>query len=79
ALVTYGRQWRLVHVGSDYVAWCEWDIDLWFIEGQPSAQTVVWRTLLNRSTLLAEQGQSLLLLAICASRKGQAELSNLLG
>ncbi|MCC2636563.1 MAG: hypothetical protein K0Q68_282 [Moraxellaceae bacterium] len=79
ALVTNGRQWRLVHAGSDYDAWCEWDIDLWFNEGQPSAQTIVWRTLLNRNTLLAEQGQSLLLLAISASRKGQAELSNVLG
>lgn len=79
ALVTNGRQWRLVHAGSDYDAWCEWDIDLWFNEGQPSAQTIVWRTLLNRNTLLAAQGQSLLLQAISASRKGQAELSSVLG
>ncbi len=79
ALVTNGRQWRLVHAGSDYDAWCEWDIDLWFNEGQPSAQTVVWRTLLNRNTLLVAQGQSLLLQAISASRKGQAELSSVLG
>lgn len=79
ALVTNGRQWRLVHAGADYDAWCEWDIDLWFNEGQPSAQTLVWRTLLNRSTLVAEQGQCLLLQAISASRKGQAELSNVLG
>jgi hypothetical protein len=79
ALVTNGRQWRLVQAGSDHDAWCEWDIDLWFNEGQPSAQTVVWRTLLNRNTLLAEQSQSLLLQAISASRKGQAELSSVLG
>jgi len=79
ALVTNGRQWRLVHAGSDHDAWCEWDIDLWFNEGQPSAQTMVWRTLLNRNTLLAAQGQSLLLQAISASRKGQAELSSVLG
>lgn len=79
ALVTNGRQWRLVHAGADYDAWCEWDIDLWFNEGQPSAQTIVWRTLLNRNTLLAAQGQSQFLLAISASRKGQAELSSVLG
>ncbi|OWJ90364.1 hypothetical protein B6S59_28060 [Pseudomonas sp. A46] len=79
ALVTNGRQWRLVHAGADYDAWCEWDIDLWFNEGQPSAQTIVWRTLLNRNTLLAERGQSQFLLAISASRKGQAELSSVLG
>lgn len=79
ALVTNGRQWRLVHAGADYDAWCEWDIDLWFDEGQPSAQTAIWRTLLNRNTLLAAQDQSLLLTAISASRKGQAELSSVLG
>jgi hypothetical protein len=75
ALVTNGRQWRLVHAGADYDAWCEWDIDLWFDEGQPSAQTAIWRTLLNRNTLLS----SSLLAAISASRKGQAELSSVLG
>ncbi|TCD20829.1 hypothetical protein E0D86_14885 [Pseudomonas sp. IC_126] len=79
ALVTNGRQWRLVHAGADYDAWCEWDIDLWFDEGQPSAQTAIWRTLLNRNTLLAAQGQSSLLAAISVSRKGQAELSSVLG
>lgn len=79
ALVTNGRQWRLVHAGADYYSWCEWDIDLWFEEGQPSPQTVVWRTLLNRDRLLAHAGQSVLLAAISASRKGQAELSSVLG
>jgi len=79
ALVTNGRQWRLIHAGADYDAWCEWDIDLWFSEGQPAPQTYIWRTLLNRRTLLAEHEQSLLLQAISASRKGQTELSNVLG
>src|SRR5690606_19532512 len=67
------------HAGADYDAWCEWDIELWFDEGQPSAQTAIWRTLLNRNTLLAPVGQSVLLNAISTSRKGQAELSNVLG
>lgn len=79
ALVSNGRQWRLIHAGTDYDAWCEWDIDLWFNEGQPSAQTLVWRTLLNRDTLLVQRSQCTLLQAISASRKGQAELSNVLG
>lgn len=80
ALVTNGRQWRLVHAGQDYDAWCEWDIDLWFEEGQPSVQTLAWRSLLNRPVLLAtSSGQSILLAAISESRKGQAELSNVLG
>ena len=79
ALVTNGRHWRLVHAGADYDAWCEWDIDLWFNEGQPAAPTVIWRTLLNRYALMAEQGPCQLLQAISASRKGQAELSSILG
>ena len=79
ALVSNGRQWRLVHGGADYDAWCEWDMDLWFQEGQPGAQVAVWRTLLTRDTLLAPSGVSRLVGAISASRKGQAELSSVLG
>jgi hypothetical protein len=30
AVLTNGRQWRLIHAGPDYEAWCEWDADLWF-------------------------------------------------
>ena len=83
ALVTNGRQWRLVLAGRDYDAWCEWDLDLWFDEGQPSAQTIAWRALLGREALLAPEGaqssQSPLLTAISESRKGQADLSSVLG
>lgn len=79
ALVTNGRQWRLVHAGPDHDAWCEWDTDLWFDEGQPSAQTLIWRTLLNPHTLQAEAGRPPLLAAIADSRKGQTELSAVLG
>ena len=81
ALVTNGRQWRLVHAGTDYDAWCEWDIDLWFQEGEPSAQVLAWRELLAREALLSpkvgEPGP--LLGAVLDSRKGQAELSAVLG
>lgn len=81
ALVTNGRQWRLVHAGQDYEAWCEWDIDLWFEEGQPGAQVLAWRQLLHREALLAPGavGKSLLVAAIVDSRKGQSELSAILG
>lgn len=79
ALVTNGRQWRLVHAGQDYDAWCEWDIDHWFIEGQPGPQTWAWRYLLNRENLLVKDGQNLLQKANSSSRKGQAELSSVLG
>lgn len=81
ALVTNGRQWRLVHAGQDYEAWCEWDIDLWFVEGQPGPQVLAWRQLLSREALAAPgpRGDSALLGAILASRKGQADLSAVLG
>jgi hypothetical protein len=81
ALVTNGRQWRLVHAGQDYEAWCEWDIDLWFVEGLPGPQVVAWRHLLSVGALAAPstRGESALLGAILASRKGQADLSAVLG
>ena len=81
ALVTNGRQWRLVHAGQDYDAWCEWDIDLWFIEGSPGPQVTAWRQLLCREALVAPSGQrnSPVFSAILASRKGQADLSSVLG
>ena len=81
ALVTNGRQWRLVHAGQDYDAWCEWDIDLWFVEGQPGPQVLAWLQLLNRVALSspAVGVQGPLLAAIFASRKGQADLSAVLG
>jgi len=80
ALVTNGRQWRLVHAGQDYDAWCEWDIDLWFEEGQPGVQATAWRQLLNIESLKAPvSGKGVLYSAIIDSRKGQAELSAVLG
>lgn len=81
ALVTNGRQWRMVHAGQDYDAWCEWDIDLWFVEGAPGPQVTAWRQLVSRNALVAAEGQrqGQLLAAILASRKGQADLSAVLG
>ena len=80
ALVTNGRQWRLVHAGSDFESWCEWDIEFWFEEGEPSAQTLAWRTLINPQSFMRERGQSARLhKAVNESRKGQAELSAVLG
>ena len=81
ALLTNGNQWRLIHAGSDYDAWCEADSSLWFEEGQPSLQVMALRSLLSTNTLTPEkdQGLSPLLAAIAASRQGQAELSEHLG
>lgn len=70
-----------MHAGQDYEAWCEWDIDLWFVEGLPGPQVMAWRHLLSCDALAAPaaKGESALLGAILASRKGQADLSAVLG
>ena len=80
ALITNGRQWRLLFAGLDYDAWCEWDLDLWFEEGRLSPQVTVLRTLLSDSlwTPETEETAPLLLQVIRDSRKGQAELSEVL-
>jgi hypothetical protein len=81
ALVTNGRQWRLVHAGADYEAFCEWDIELWFEEGCPSKQVTALRQLLCEAALTPRKGgqPSPLLGAIADSRKGQNDLSSALG
>jgi hypothetical protein len=81
ALLTNGRQWRLIFAGLDFDAWCEWDVDLWFEEGGLSPQVQSLRTLISPDLWLppAKDAQSPLLEAILDTRKGQAELSAVLG
>ena len=78
ALVTNGRQWRLLFAGLDYDAWCEWDLDLWFEEGDLSPQVTALRTLLGPElwTPETEDAAASLLQAIRDTRKGQAELGD---
>ena len=81
ALLTNGLQWRLLFAGLDYDAWCEWDLELWFDEGELGPQVTALRTLLNPELWTPEsKGEpSRLLQAIRDTRKGQAELSEVLG
>jgi len=81
ALLTNGYQWRLIHAGADYDAWCEWDVTFWFEEGQPSSQVTALRLLLGQQALQTDRTDvpGPLLAAIAASRQGQAELSEVLG
>ena len=81
ALVTNGRQWRLLFAGLDYDAWCEWDLELWFDEGELAPQVTALRTLLSAKlwTPPAEGAAPPLLQAVRDARKGQAELSEVLG
>ena len=81
ALVTNGRQWRLLFAGLDFDAWCEWDLDLWFEEGGLSPQVTALRTLLRPELWMPESEDAAppLLKAVRDTRKGQAELSEVLG
>ena len=81
ALLTNGRQWRLIFAGLDFDAFCEWDSELWFEEGQLSPQVDILRSLLSPQTWTpaAPAQHPPLLAAILDSRKGQAELSAALG
>ncbi len=81
ALLTNGRQWRLIYAGLDADAWCEWDLDLWFEEGSLSPQVTALRTLIQLPLWipLAEGAPAPLLQAVLDSRKGQADLSAVLG
>lgn len=80
ALVTNGRQWRLLHAGLDWDAGCESDRELWFEDGAGGPQLHALRALLQAS-LLDQDGRAPcpLATAIAASRRGHAELSSLLG
>ena len=81
ALLTNGREWRLLFAGLDYEAWCQWDLDLWFEEGELSPQVTALRTLLSPDLWIPETEGAAprLLAAIRDTRKGQAELSETLG
>ncbi|MFW6114421.1 MAG: Eco57I restriction-modification methylase domain-containing protein, partial [bacterium] len=81
AIVTNGQQWRLVFAGLDYEAFCQWDIETWFAEGAPSAELTGFRSLIDPALWTPpEKDQSCpLLAAINESRKGQADLSQVLG
>ena len=80
-VLTNGRQYRLVFAGLDFDAWCQWDVDLWFEEGVVAPQVAALRTLLQPALWTPEKKDATpaLLQAILDSRKGQAELSAVLG
>lgn len=81
AVITNGLEWRIVFAGLDYDAFCQWDIDQWFTEGATSPEFTGLRSLLNQRlwTKPAADASAPLLSAINDSRKGQAELSQVLG
>ena len=81
ALITNGQEWRLVFAGLDYEAFCQWDISSWFAEGAASPELGGFRSLIATALWTpAKDGEAApLLAAINDSRKGQADLSQILG
>lgn len=81
ALVTNGRQWRLIFAGLDFAAFAEADSELFFEEGGPAPQLQALRTLVQPAlfTPPAEGELAPLERAILDARKGQSELSAVLG
>ena len=81
AIVTNGYEWRLIYAGLDYEAHVQWDLKQWFADGEPSDELRGFRSLISPEIWTAEtdDAQSPLLAAINDSRKGQAELSQVLG
>ena len=81
ALLTNGREWRLVFAGLDYEAWCEWTVESFFEEGGLAPQVETLRALLSPPpwTPETEGKDAPLLRAIRGTRKGQAAVSEELG
>jgi hypothetical protein len=81
ALLTNGRQWRLIYAGLDHEAWAQWDTEQWFAEGVPGPQVTALQILLSPEAVLPKKSGELspLLAAIDETRKGQAEVSAELG
>jgi hypothetical protein len=80
ALLTNGRQWRLIWADTDNTAWAEWDADRWLDADQLSPEVLLLRRILSPLSLgRGTAPLSPLLLAIRDSRRGQAKLSKELG
>jgi hypothetical protein len=81
AIITNGQEWRLVFAGLDYEAFCQWDVDSWFAEGIAAPELTGLRALLAPELWTPpKDGEACpLLAAVNNSRKGQADLSQILG
>ena len=59
ALLTNGKQWRLIYAGLDHDAFAEADTALWFEEGRAGAQVNALRALLSPVALAPQQAGAL--------------------
>jgi hypothetical protein len=80
-LITNGDQWRILFAGLSYDAFVEWDQRQWLSSGEATPELVGLRRLLNPKTVTPQQSgaPSPFLEAINDSRKGQGDLTNILG
>ncbi|HRY44468.1 MAG TPA: hypothetical protein P5164_11035, partial [Thermoanaerobaculia bacterium] len=81
ALLASPSQLRLAYAGADHDAFCEWDLALFFPEGEPGPQVEALRRLLAPQLLVPPKpGEPApLLRLVLDARKGQADLSSTLG
>lgn len=81
AIVTNGQQWRLIFAGLDYDAFVEWELDQWLAEGGTTPEFDGLRALITPELWTPPEDKTPcpLLAAINDSRKGQSDLSQLLG
>jgi hypothetical protein len=84
AVLSNGHQVRIVWAGADSSASCESNSELWLVEGAPGPQLDALRVLLSPAALTPVEDKSSrtlspLLRGILDSRKGQTQLSALLG
>jgi hypothetical protein len=76
-----GKEIRLVYAGLDFDAWASWDLTTWFQAGDIGPQFEALIRVLTLENFVPENSSdnSRLLRLIKDSRKGQAELSKILG
>ncbi len=80
ALLTNGREWRLIFADADNLAWVEWAADRWLEGDSFSPALELLRRILSPESLAPDgAGSSLLLAAVRRARKGQSQLSQELG
>ena len=78
-LLTNGRQFRLVHAGSDYDAWAEWDAQTWFDESEGRETLRGLAALVQSETGGVLDRLRALIRTIHDSRNRQGDLAQVLG
>jgi hypothetical protein len=81
AVLTNGYQWRIIFAGMDYDAFTEWETEQWFAAGEMSPEFRGFQALMQGSLWIKpdEQSPTPFVQAVNDSRKGQADLSGILG